>query len=73
MGGFGSAVLEYAADQGHMIPIKRLGIPDEVIEQGEQIELQRECGFDPQGIIDTVRQLSNQEKSTGSTPETTLA
>lgn len=55
MGGFGSAVLEYMADKGIARPLKRLGIPDEVIEQGEQIELHKECGFDPEGIIETVR------------------
>jgi len=57
MGGFGSAVLEFMADNGYMARVKRLGIPDAVIEHGEQIELYRECGFDPQGIADAVRQL----------------
>ncbi len=49
-GGFGSAVLEFMADHGYTAEVKRLGIPDRVIEHGEQIELHRECGFDPQGI-----------------------
>jgi len=57
MGGFGSAVLEYMADKGIVKVIKRMGIPDEVVEHGEQIELHRQCGFDPQGIVETVRQL----------------
>ena len=57
MGGFGSAVLEFMANYGYMALVKRLGIPDAVIEHGEQIELQRECGFDPQGIADSVREL----------------
>jgi 1-deoxy-D-xylulose-5-phosphate synthase len=30
--------------------VKRLGIPDAVVEHGEQIELHKECGFDPDGI-----------------------
>jgi deoxyxylulose-5-phosphate synthase len=56
-GGFGSAVLEFMADQGYSARVKRLGIPDEVIEQGEQIELQHIAGFCPQGIANAVREL----------------
>jgi len=57
MGGFGSSVLEYMADQGVVKKLTRLGIPDEVIEHGEQLELHHLCGFDPEGIINTVRDL----------------
>jgi 1-deoxy-D-xylulose-5-phosphate synthase len=57
MGGFGSAVLEFAADHGYDAKIKRLGIPDRIVEHGEQIELHRECGFDPEGIARTVRKM----------------
>ena len=57
MGGFGSAVLEFMADHGYTARVKRLGIPDTIIEHGEQIELHRECGFDPDGIADAVREL----------------
>jgi 1-deoxy-D-xylulose-5-phosphate synthase len=49
-GGFGSAILEFMADNGLQAEVKRLGIPDRVVEHGEQIELHRECGFDPDGI-----------------------
>jgi 1-deoxy-D-xylulose-5-phosphate synthase len=49
-GGFGSAILEFMADHNYVSEVRRLGIPDDVIEHGEQIELQRECGFDPEGI-----------------------
>lgn len=57
MGGFGSAVLEWMMDHGYQAQVKRLGIPDDIIEHGEQIELHRECGFDPEGIAATVRSL----------------
>jgi 1-deoxy-D-xylulose-5-phosphate synthase len=57
MGGFGSAVLEFMADHDYQAQIKRLGIPDAIIEHGEQIELHRECGFDPEGIVRTVHSL----------------
>ena len=54
-GGFGSAILEYAADNGLKTNIKRIGMPDAVIEHGEQRELHHECGMDPEGIAATVR------------------
>ena len=58
-GGFGSAVLEAAADMGKTINVKRLGIPDRVVEHGEQGQLQKECGFDAPGIYASVKkQLS---------------
>ncbi len=57
MGGFGSAVLEFMANHGYMARVKRLGIPDAVVEHGEQIQLHNECGFDPQGIANAVREL----------------
>jgi len=57
VGGFGSAVLEFAADHGYDAKIKRLGIPDRIVEHGEQIELHRECGFDPEGIARTARKM----------------
>ena len=52
MGGIGSAVLEFMADNGYASKVTRLGIPDLVIEHGSQLELHKECGFDPEGIAD---------------------
>ena len=52
-GGFGSAVLEYMASKGYHVQVKILGIPDYVVEHGTQLELQKECGFDPDGIYNT--------------------
>lgn len=54
MGGFGSAILEFMADNNYTAQIQRLGIPDAIIEHGSQLELQGECGFDPKGIESTV-------------------
>ncbi len=56
-GGFGSAVLEFMADNGYANRVKRLGIPDAVIEHGTQLELHNECGFGPAGIEAAVREL----------------
>jgi 1-deoxy-D-xylulose-5-phosphate synthase len=49
-GGFGSSVLEFMADHQYSAEVKRLGIPDAVIEHGEQSELHKECGFDTDAI-----------------------
>lgn len=62
MGGFGSAVLEFAADNEYNARIKRLGIPDQVIEHGEQQELFKECGFDTEGIMQTALEMAEQVK-----------
>jgi 1-deoxy-D-xylulose-5-phosphate synthase len=62
MGGFGSAVLEFAADNEYNARIKRLGIPDQVIEHGEQQELFKECGFDTEGIMHTAMEMAEQVK-----------
>jgi 1-deoxy-D-xylulose-5-phosphate synthase len=58
MGGFGSAVIEFMADHGYSATVKRLGIPDEIIEHGDQMQLHKECGFDPEGIAYEVRQFT---------------
>jgi 1-deoxy-D-xylulose-5-phosphate synthase len=49
-GGMGSAILEFMSDHGYSASVKRLGIPDRFVEQGSVEELQRECGFDAEGI-----------------------
>lgn len=56
-GGFGSAILEFMADHNYQAQVKRLGIPDAVIEHGSQRQLHHECGFDPEGIEQTVREM----------------
>jgi len=56
-GGFGSAIAEFMLDNGYNSKIKRLGIPDKIIEHGEQLELHKECGFDTSGIIKSIREL----------------
>jgi 1-deoxy-D-xylulose-5-phosphate synthase len=49
-GGFGSAVLEFAADHSYTPEVLRMGIPDYFVEHGTQQELYHECGFDAEGI-----------------------
>ncbi|MCE2732609.1 MAG: 1-deoxy-D-xylulose-5-phosphate synthase [Cyclobacteriaceae bacterium] len=57
IGGFGSAVLEFASAHSYKVEVKLLGIPDQVIEHGEQIELHKECGFDVEGIYRTAKTM----------------
>ncbi len=56
-GGFGSAILEFMADHNYTAQVKRLGIPDKIVEHGEQSELYRECGYDAKAIMDSVREM----------------
>lgn len=61
-GGFGSAVIECMADMDFKNSIKRLGIPDEIIEHGTQQELHKECGFDTDGIVTAVKLMLSDSK-----------
>jgi 1-deoxy-D-xylulose-5-phosphate synthase len=56
-GGMGSAVLEFMADNNYHVNITRLGIPDMVIEHGEQPELWAECGYDAKSIAEAVKAM----------------
>ncbi|MDP2848572.1 MAG: 1-deoxy-D-xylulose-5-phosphate synthase [Humidesulfovibrio sp.] len=51
-GGFGSAVLEFYADQGVLggLSLRRVGIPDQFIEHGAAKELRAKAGIDKAGI-----------------------
>ena len=57
LGGLGSAVMEFAADNNYHAKIKRLGIPDRFVEQGTLDELKAECGFDKTGIIKAIKDI----------------
>jgi 1-deoxy-D-xylulose-5-phosphate synthase len=61
VGGFGSAVLEFANAYDYKNEIKILGIPDIVIEHGTLKELHRECGYDAQAVADAVREMLNEK------------
>jgi 1-deoxy-D-xylulose-5-phosphate synthase len=57
VGGLGSAVLEFFSDKGYSSRVIRLGIPDKFIDQGTQMELYKECGFDPDSIYKVVLKI----------------
>lgn len=56
-GGFGSAILEFMVDHDYHSKVVRLGIPDAVIEHGTQLELQKDCGFDPEGLYNSAKKI----------------
>jgi len=56
-GGFGSAVLEFMAENNFSATVKLLGIPDKFIEHGSPEDLYRECGIDVKGITNSVMEL----------------
>ncbi|MBX5437959.1 MAG: 1-deoxy-D-xylulose-5-phosphate synthase [Thermoflavifilum sp.] len=61
IGGLGSAVAEFMALHGYHNELHILGIPDRVVEHGKPAELHRECGYDAEGIVQTVRQTLQQK------------
>ncbi|MBS4043153.1 MAG: 1-deoxy-D-xylulose-5-phosphate synthase [Chitinophagaceae bacterium] len=57
IGGFGSAILEFMAQHNYSAEVKMLGIPDRLVEHGSLKELYRECNYDAQAIVETVREM----------------
>jgi 1-deoxy-D-xylulose-5-phosphate synthase len=56
-GGFGSAVLELFSDVGLQVPVVRIGIPDDFIEQGSQAQLYASLGLNAEHIAARIRKL----------------
>jgi 1-deoxy-D-xylulose-5-phosphate synthase len=54
-GGAGSAVAECLMQNGVLVPLLQLGLPDTFIEQGEPAKLLKNCGLDAEGIEISVR------------------
>jgi len=53
-GGFGSAIAEFMVDHQYSAKLIRLGIPDQIIEHGEQKELYAQCGIDSNSILSQI-------------------
>jgi 1-deoxy-D-xylulose-5-phosphate synthase len=60
-GGFGSAILEFMADNDYSAQVTRIGIPDKVIEHGEPEQLHKECGMDVESIKAAILKLHQVE------------
>ena len=56
-GGFGSAIIEFMADHNYHAQVTRLGIPDVVIEHGEQEELWAMGFYDKEAMINAAKSL----------------
>jgi 1-deoxy-D-xylulose-5-phosphate synthase len=57
VGGFGSAVAEFMAENNYKNDLKILGIPDRLVEHGTLKELHHECGYDAAAIADAAREM----------------
>ncbi|HTM92842.1 MAG TPA: 1-deoxy-D-xylulose-5-phosphate synthase [Flavisolibacter sp.] len=57
IGGFGSAIAEFMAENNYKNDLKILGIPDCLVEHGTLKELHHECGYDAAAIADAVREM----------------
>jgi 1-deoxy-D-xylulose-5-phosphate synthase len=55
MGGFGSAVLEGLADRGVTVPVKRIGVPDILVDHASPDESKADLGLLPPQMAETVR------------------
>jgi len=55
VGGFGSAILEFAQENNYKNKhIKRLGIPDQFMEHGTNVQLLKEIALDEESILKTI-------------------
>ncbi|MCD7971995.1 MAG: 1-deoxy-D-xylulose-5-phosphate synthase [Candidatus Azobacteroides sp.] len=50
IGGLGSAVIEFMADNEYTPKIKRIGLPDKFVQHGSISQLYQLCGLDMEGI-----------------------
>lgn len=53
----GSAILEFMAEHNYHAQVHIMGMPDKVIEHGEQDELYNECGYDTDAIISAAMRI----------------
>ena len=61
-GGMGSAVAEFMVDNGYHAQVKRLGIPDRLVEHGTQDELYAECHYDATAIVAACTEMVAMER-----------
>ena len=65
-GGFGSAVLEFAADNQYKVSIDRIGIPDQFIEHGNVDELLNEIHVTTDETVKRIQSLIQNKQQVGS-------
>ncbi|MBR1631419.1 MAG: 1-deoxy-D-xylulose-5-phosphate synthase, partial [Paludibacteraceae bacterium] len=57
VGGMGSAVLEFMADNKYPLRVTRLGVRDSFVEHGATSTLYHMLRLDVEGIADVIRQI----------------
>ena len=55
VGGIGTAVAEFRTEYKYQADLQNLGVPDQIVEHGKVEELYKECRYDKEGIMDTVK------------------
>ncbi|USR92110.1 1-deoxy-D-xylulose-5-phosphate synthase [Phormidium yuhuli AB48] len=55
MGGFGSAVVEALMDADVVVPVKRLGVPDKLVDHAQPNESKADLGLMPSQMAETIR------------------
>ena len=63
-GGFGSAVLEFMADNGYHPDVVRLGVRDQFVEHGSTRELYHMLGLDTEGLKKSMSAVLSQQGRT---------
>ncbi|OAB63039.1 1-deoxy-D-xylulose-5-phosphate synthase [Leptolyngbya valderiana BDU 20041] len=65
MGGFGSAIVEALMDEDVVVPVKRLGIPDKLVDHAKPDESKADLGLTPPQMAETIRKsFFSESKST---------
>jgi 1-deoxy-D-xylulose-5-phosphate synthase len=60
LGGLGSAVMEFMAENNYKPSIIRLGLPDQFIEHGSTPQLLHLCNIDNEAVIDALNRIVKQ-------------
>ena len=55
IGGFGSGIMEVLSEEGVVVPVKRIGLPDRFLPHASQKLLRQQVGLDKDGIKKTVK------------------
>ncbi len=61
-GGLFSAVSEFVSTNCKGITVTGLGVPDRFVEQGTVEELMQECGYDYNGILNTIQNVAQKTR-----------
>lgn len=61
-GGLGSAAVEWWADNGYSLRVKRMGIPDMFVPHGRVAQLKKLCCIDAESILTEIRHIISSQK-----------